>query len=387
VKKKFINEEEEVWIENTDDYFQTIKNIFNDEGIQSLDNDILKVCLNTIKGKCQMEIKNEIDILISLFKLEISQDKEEKIFNTFLILSKKEMVYEIALVTSLFIENMRLSKSKIWLLIREIINNPEQLNEELSLKGYINSLKEYNIDIDFLNEPGYYLNILMLLKKNPDLINFLIGITENDFNILEEKLKYNDNVFLSINDIKDFKELVNFMNHFGEMEDFKFFKLLQKETEKNKAINLYFTKYAYNYIELKNLFESSFNELESVKYKINCISLNSKFFLKNKEGNFFKGSYFIQNMGEIHEKNIDISALKDLRCYAISYKNMSNIPEDINNLVIYKKFSKEINSICEIYNIIQELYSTGYFKEITIEITFTNFESNYHNYLITLQSE
>ena len=135
------------------------------------------------------------------------------------------------------------------------------------------------------------------MRKNPDSISFLIGKTEEDCRNLQEAAGDNDSGFLNIKDIKDFEECVKFMNNLGnfkEMEDIKFFKLFKQKVEKNKNIILYFTKYVNNFVELKNLVESSFDKSTASKRIINNICENSEFIIQNKKGKFFYGVYKIK---------------------------------------------------------------------------------------------
>ena len=84
-----------------------------------------------------------------------------------------EDVIEISRAISLFINKLDLSKNDLWFLVNDIIKKSEDLYNDELLKMYINDLKKYDIDIDLLYEPGNYLNILLILKKNPDSISFL----------------------------------------------------------------------------------------------------------------------------------------------------------------------------------------------------------------------
>ena len=214
----------------------------------------------------------------------------------------------------------------------------------------------------------------MILKKNPDSISFLIGKNQQVCKILEEAAFYNDNVLLNINNIKDFEECVKFINKLGyegnfkQMDSVKFFKSLQREVKKNKDIILFIKKYINDYEELKNLFETKFDKSASSNYIINAISNESKFILKNEKGHFFNGIYKIkaEKYGEM--KQIKIAKLKELRERALLTNTLYNVPEEIENQKTFKEFIEKVNTICKIYDLIKEIYSSGYFKEIKIVI-------------------
>ena len=81
-------------IKETEEQFKKLENIFSSKGIQCLykDENILKHCLNTIKGKKEKEIINEIDILIDIFGNNINKAiyNKKEITKSLIILSKKE---------------------------------------------------------------------------------------------------------------------------------------------------------------------------------------------------------------------------------------------------------------------------------------------------------
>jgi len=330
-KNKFKNNDEKDLIARTEKDFKTLKIIFRD-GIQALNKDLLKECLEAIKEK--KEITDEIDILMKLFEIEISQERKAKLINSLVVLSKKENVIEIAKAISIFINKVDLPKNKLWNLANEIIDKSEKLNEETVLNKYINDLKTYDIDIDLLSEPGYYLNILLILKKNPDSISFLIGKKEEDCRNLQEAAADDDSGFLDVNNIKDFEECVKFFNKFGDTKNFKqqdsvkFFQSFKKEVEKDNNIVLYFTKYVNDYGELKNLYDSNFDKTAASKRIIFAICEEAKFILKNEVGHFFKGFYKIEKENKM--KKIKMSGLKELRDRAQLTKKMNNV-EEIEN--------------------------------------------------------
>ena len=377
-KNKFKNRDEQIWIVETENDFKKLKNIFNGKKIQTLDKDILKICSDSIKGKKREEISKEIDILNTLFAANNSKKQKEEIIDSLVILSKKEDIFDISLSIFLFINKANLSKDKLFPLVNKIIQYPEELNKEEKLKEYINELNKYEISIDSLYEPRSYLKILLILKKNPDSISFLIGKTEQDCRNLQEAAGENDSGFLNINDIKDFEECIKFMNNLGninQMDNEEFFNLLKQRVEENKDIELYFTKYANNFIELKTLFESSFDKSAASKRIINNICEDSKFILQNEKGKFFYGFYKIkEEKKEIKENKIKLDTLKELRDRAQLTKNVNNEPKEVEN---FKNFINTVNIIFKIYDLIKDIYSCGYINKIEIEIQIKSHQVNY----------
>jgi len=221
-------------------------------------------------------------------EIDISQNQKDDIISSLILISKKEDVIDISRAISIFISKADLSKNELWDLVNDIIKNSDNLNDENVLKNYINELKKYNIDIDKIFESDNYLNILLVLEKNPDSISFLIGKTEQDCRNLQEAAVDNDNGLLNVNNIKDFEECVKFINKFGDegnlkqMDSVKFFNSLQSEVKKNKDIIFYFSKYINDYEELKNLYETKFDKSAASKRIIIAIGEEAIFTLKNE---------------------------------------------------------------------------------------------------------
>jgi hypothetical protein len=90
-------------VEETEKTFEELKKIFN-MGIRSLDKDLLQICLNSIKGKSEKEIDEEIEILINIFNIQ--DYKKEQIRKSMIILSKKEDIYNVSLAISIFFKKI-----------------------------------------------------------------------------------------------------------------------------------------------------------------------------------------------------------------------------------------------------------------------------------------
>ena len=83
---------DEKCIEETELKFDQLFSIFSEKGVHSLNQEILQICLNTIKGQKKEVIDKEMDILIKAFQdrlIDINYNKEQ-IMHSMIILSKKE---------------------------------------------------------------------------------------------------------------------------------------------------------------------------------------------------------------------------------------------------------------------------------------------------------
>ena len=174
--------------------FDKLKVIFNN-GVKSLDGNILQDCLTAIKGKNEEEIDNEILTLIEIFKIKYYHIEE--IRKSMILLSKREDIYNISFVISLLLEKKQI-KGSLSEKLKEIMQNLEKSNEENVILNAINDLKSYSIDIDILYDKNLkednYLNTLLKLKRHPEAIILFEEIKFNDCHSLEEfvrKIDYN----------------------------------------------------------------------------------------------------------------------------------------------------------------------------------------------------
>ena len=68
-----------------------------------------------------------------------------------------------------------------------------------------------------------------------------------------------------------------------------------------------------------------------------------------------------------------MTTLKELRDRAQLTKKMSNDEKELEMLEKYKDFIKKVSDICKIHELVKEIYSSGYIKNIEITITIKNF--------------
>ena len=265
---KIIYKNDDECIKKTEEDFEKIKYIFNKEELR--DTNVLKIYLNTIQGKKDDEIYNEIEYLIEIFKDKIKNEyNKEEIKKRMKLLSKKEILYNISLAILLFIEKIQVAHDILWDKVSNIIQLLEKSLEEETIRQSIDELKKepYNIDIDLLNKKNVnesnYLTILLMLKKQPEAIEFLMRLKIKDCRNLQEIVGEKDNEFLNANDILELEKCIEFMNILGKSDidnfknkkDIEIFNLFREQVKVNNNIELYFTRYVNNYAEIKNAFK------------------------------------------------------------------------------------------------------------------------------------
>ena len=358
--------------------------------------------MKTIKGKSKEEILDEFDTLISLFKIHISKENKDRVIDDFSLLSKKDDVINIANAISMIIKKADLTEGNLGELVNEIQNNQKELNNAVNLKNYIGNLKQNNINIDILYDKNYkydnYLNILLNLNEEPEALVFLLGKDEKDCTTLQEAAGDDDNALLNIKDINDFRKCVIFKNKLGytpRMNDDDFFKAFQENVKESKDIQLYFTRYINIYNDLNKLIQKKFDKSAASKQKIISICENSEFTLINKRHYFFRGHYYEKIKKEEKKKeqknekiSIRLSAIKELRDRALLTKKGSNEDDENKNSEKYKIFIENVSVIFKIFDLIKEIYSCGYIKQIKVIITLKDYKTNFKvDDFVTLNSE
>ena len=388
-KINFKNSVEQFWVTEAENDLEKLKKIFEDKDIQSLDKNTLQICLKTIKGKSKEEILDEFNTLLSIFKIDTSKEKIVKVIDDFSLLSKKDDIINIAIAISMIIKNSDLTEGNLGELVNEILNNKETLNNAEDLMRYIDRLKQNNINIDILYDKNYnydnYLNILLNLNEEPKAIVFLLERNEDDCNALQEAAGNDDNALINIKDINDFRKCVIFKNKLGytpKMKDDDFFRAFEENVKESKDIQLYFTKYINIYNDLNKLFQKKFDKSAASKQKIISICEDSKFEFLNKRHYFFRGIYYEKIEKEEKEKknrliSIKLPTIKELRDRALLTKKVSNEDNENKNSEKYKIFIENVSAIFKIYDLIKEIYSFGYIKEIKVIITIKDYKTNF----------
>ena len=378
---------EDACMDETCKEFEKFKDIFSN-GVKSLEKNVLQDCLTTIKGKNENEINEEILTLIEIF--QIKECNKDDIRESMKILSKKEDIYNISIAISLFLEKLEI-KGNLLGKLKEIIQNLEESNDENAILKAIDDLKSDSIDINTLydknNIEDNYLNILLKLKEQPDSIIFLTKINFDSCRNLQEVVGEIDNAFLNANDILDLEKCVEFITKLDieqikkNKTDVEILNIFKNEVTKYKGIEVYFMRYVNNYSELKSLIDYGLDRSEASKKKISLICKNSIFILTNIKNNFFKGIYYEEedNKGQKKETQTEITmdSLLELRDRVQLTKKVTGDEQETELLEKYKQFIERVSEIYNIYDLVQDIYKSGYPETINIEIKIINYKSEF----------
>ena len=388
--KKMINDDD-ICLNETLKNFNELSILFEAQGIQKLNQNILKICLEEIQGKSKEEISQNIDILKNIFvkTKNIKVTNEESLINDFIILSRKNYVYNVTSSILLFIEKLGLKKQSLWRDCEKIISTLQVSYKKEDIENSLHILNNFGIKIDILcnyenSEDIKYLDILLKLKDQPDSITFLLKIKKEKYRSLEELIVENDITFLNLDDILILEKCAEFMKELGNEETFKdkididAINSFKEKVEKCKNIEIFFNNYVINYLKIKSLLEYGlYYQINPSKHRIGLICKKSKFILKNIKG-FFKGEYYDDE--NIQGKTITIKKdkLLELRDFAQSRRIVKIDDEELKNIIEkYKKFIERVSEIININNVLKEIYKVGFPKEIKVQINIENYLSRF----------
>jgi len=374
-------------INQTELKFNELSNIFSNQPLHSLDQDILNICANSVKGKKENDIIKEVDLLMNIFKKDLNSSEYNKnqIVQSLIILSKRVAIYIIAKAIIIFIDKIGAIKKTFYSELGEIISKLNNSFMEEEVLKAIDRLKKFNIDIDILYKENYekdnYINILIELSEQPDSILFLLKRNIDDCLELKVLLRETNNGILSVDDILDLEKCIKLINKVGTektikgMNDFDIVKSFIQEIEENKDMKISFIKFLKNYKKLKtleSLYYYGLNTSEASEQKIELICHNSRFVLKNIKNEFYNG---------IYDGNfIKMDSLLKLR-KKVQLNKIIRDDEDGNKILENNKFFIEkVSEICNIHNLLYQIYMIGYPEEITIQMNINDFKSNFSGF-------
>ena len=350
--------------------FNELKELFKEEGINFNNEIILHKILKEFNNKGDEEIANEINKLIVIFDIKIEREKINDDIHNLILLSNKDKILTVSNAVKIFIEETGALQEEYTKTLNAVINASKDNIEIDFTKMCLDILK--SLGIDLFNKNNNFPSILLKFSQNKDVIKFLITKNYEDCRALQEICIYNDDTFLTPADILDFEKCVSFMNSIGTQEEINKmtdYDLIQKAnlqslSENFVELELYLNNFIEHYHQIKEVINKEIDRPEALSQKIGNILKESKFTLSNKGKNYF--------IGYVSEKLIDLKYLQETRDRVMISKN---IFQDSNeNLKIKnQKFLEIISEILKIYDKLNEIYSIGYTKEITLQIDLNNY--------------
>ena len=364
--QKIVKNDEDKILEETEKSFNKLKIIFQKDGINKMDENILLICIEPFKEK-EENLKNELKILSELLKVNGNLDN---IYEDILYFSKREFIFETVTSIDVFIESINPNKTSFLINIKEIITTMKAKKDIETIKKCDNKLKELKI-YDGKEKENKLMNILFKFKKQPESIEFLLKTSIQDLNNLQEIASSNEINFVNINDILDMGKCIQFFNDIGrlnelkKMKDFEIIEKMNEKVQKSKDIDVYFGRYIDNFGQIK-LLDTSVHRSEFLKYKIQALFNGCTFLLSNRVKDpaiskelLFECKYETkvkEGMKKFTLSRGDIIYLRDRTLLAKS------ITSD------YQYFIDSMTDIISISNLLNEIYIKGYPKIIKITI-------------------
>ena len=252
--------------------FNKLINLFEENGIDKIDEKTLLFCVEPFSQK-RNELSSEIKKIFEIFK--ISKDKNydiENIKNDIILISKREYILNAISSIIFFIEKIGAKKGDYTNIITKVKIAFEEKNNISSSKR--NEILLNNLDIDFINKENDYADILILLNKKEDEINFLLDTTIEECNNFKKIISEKKNKYITLKDILDLEKCIVFFMSLGELDklyDFGIIKIFKENASKpeNKRIIDNFKGFINNFARI--------NELKSSL--VGCVLTITKHFL------------------------------------------------------------------------------------------------------------
>ena len=391
--------EEKERIETTEKQFNELQKIFTQEGIESINQEIIATCMNAIAtAKMTIdEISKEIDYLYKILQIKISDNDKMKIVKIINLLSKRDEICKTLESVLNFVHYTNSKETKFSKSLKENAKNLLKSYSEKTINEAIQVLKEANIDIDSIIDESNslkkdYLNILQMLREQS--IKFLVKLTTIDCQTLREKVG-DESFVINQNDIIDLEKCDSFMHsleknkNFSKMTDSELIiKFVNEIKGANEDLGVRFKNYTTNFLEIKGLFDSIKDRSEAKREKILYILKNSEFILKNTNTEFFNGYYYEEimekrNIEKRTKKINNIEELLELKAIAQLIKKRMDKENDAKTLLDdNKKFISIISDIYDIYILLRKINISGYTQDIEIKIKINNYD-----YIIDWESQ
>ena len=331
--------------------------------------------INKDMEKENNKITNFSDSIKSFF--EILKDKNEDLINCLILLLNKENILIISKTFKNFIEQFDVKKDKYFESIKDAIYLTENLDKfdfsEICL--YILSFIEFN----YIFKKNENIKLFNKFNKKPESIKNLLSESFNDYRILLSVIRDIDDNHINEFNMINIEKCFNFLNslivnnEIKNLFDFELIQIVKTEFIKNNNFILYFNQFFEYFYYIEKIIDKGFNKIDIYKFNIINICKNSLFILSNKEKNYFEGSFEMnENINENNEKQtkkikkeITFEKMKKLRSFIEKKDNFNN---NLNENNFYETFYKLLSEIEKIYNLLNNIYISGYPYEIIIEI-------------------
>ena len=366
--RRIYEKDDEKFVQETEKKFNELRVLFEDNGIDKIDEKTLILCAKPFIEK-KGEISKELKKLMEIFK--ISKNNNDNLENDIILIVKREYFFDATSSIVFFIEYIGAKEENYFTkIIKDVIPSFKERANISLLKEKLTLLN--NSDIDLLNGDNNYIKILMKLNGKEEIINFLFNITIQECRNIQEILSESENTFVTINDLLDMEKCVEFFMKLGKKEDLKLkndvelIKFFNETLSKYDKALLFFTNFVDKYNQIK-LLQTSMDKSTFLKNIIDNIINGSTFIITNTKENSFQCNYNKKSKsGKSSESKDDI----------ISFRERAQLSKRVTPS--YKFFIESISEILNISNMMNNIYKKGFPRTITIKIIFESNNENEH---------
>ena len=331
----------------------------------------------TKKMNTEEKIKKELQFLKNYFKiddlLDITEIENKLIFyinqkrNQYILKYLKELINDFSVnKTSTFneIEKNYLQMTKSNLQFNEIISIYESINN-LSLKFFNSKFSSQNI-----------INLYQYCSKEDDsnkkkdeenLVQFLIKVTNDQIERLNEFLEDDEINFMDLKDLEDCNKFIKKIKSkiSSQKTDNNLIKIFIEESEKEEQITLSLENIGSKFYKIKEKYESNFDIEKSKVKQIKLIYQHSTFNIKKLYQKYYCEVSF-ENQNQSINKSFE--EILELRDWAL----LRNNSQKIENVELYVKLPESIKIIENIIKYINLISSKGYPNELKYLIEINN---------------
>ena len=350
-------------LNETEKKFNEFKILFVKDGIKKIDPKFVENYLRPFRNyeeNLESEIESEIKTLIDILEIKDEINLKE-ILEGIILIYKKKYFFNIAASVNIYIENLKVPKTKFSEEIKDIMGKLQNKKDIDTIRNCKNKLIELKI-IDEKEKDNKLIEVLFKFREQPDSILFLFETSIQDCRNLQEVAAQSDTNYVTANDLLDMEKCIEFCLNLGKKEDLikindnEIIYKLKENISHNEKILVYIQSYVNNFGQIKML-QASLDKSETLNNIIQGLFNSSTYFLSNKETDKFKCTY--NDIKTNKQKELKLEEIKAFRERALLSKKIT--PD-------YKYFIENVTEIINISNILEEINIKGYPGIISIKM-------------------
>ena len=247
-------------LNETEKKFEELKILFEKDGINKIDPKFLESYLRPFRNyheNVETEIESELKTLIDIFEIKDEINLKE-ILEGIILIDKKKYFFDIAASVNIYIEKLKVEKTKFSEDIKDIINQLQEKKDIDTIRNCKNKLIELKI-MEEKEKDNKLIEVLLKFREQPDSIQFLFDTSIQECRNLQEVATQSDTNYVTVNDLLDMEKCIEFCLNLGKKEDLikikdnEIINKLKENVAKNEKILVYIQSYVNNFGQIKML--------------------------------------------------------------------------------------------------------------------------------------